>query len=57
MSDSRPYQVVVAVPAAAVIAEDLPEAAAVVELITGPDERADRRPGGVIGALYGRAHG
>lgn len=51
MSDSRPYQVVVAVPAAAVIAEDLPEAAAVVELITGPDERADRRPGGVIGAL------
>lgn len=47
MSDGNPYQIVVAGPAAAAIAEDLPEAvaAAVVELITGPLLDNPRRVG------------
>ena len=47
MSDGRPYEIVVAGPAAAAIAEDLPEAvaAAVVELITGPLLDNPRRVG------------
>lgn len=47
MSDGRPYQIVVAGPATAAVAGDLPEAvaAAVVELITGPLLDNPRRVG------------
>ena len=49
MADSRdePYEIVVARPAATIIAEELPEAvaAAVIELITGPLLENPRRLG------------